>query len=190
MRRKLIEVIGTMAFAALVSSSAFAQMGGGGMMGGFGGGMMGRGMMGGYGMGPGDGYRYGPDARADRGDAAATPRADRRRETSIEAEPDPIDQLELSNKQLGAINGIRAGLKDRQSNLNRRLELEQEKLRKLYDAPQRDRPRIDAQFRRIEELRREMFESSIDANERIEAQLSAEQRQRLHRIAPRWKVSG
>ncbi|MBI4292021.1 MAG: Spy/CpxP family protein refolding chaperone [Betaproteobacteria bacterium] len=187
MRRELIEVLGTMAFAALVSSSAFAQMGGGGMMGGFGGGMMGRGMMGGYGTGSGNANRYDPGTDAGRRNAAPAPEANRR-EGSIDSRSNPLDELELSNKQLGAIEIIRAELNDRQANLRRRLDAEQEKLRPLYDAPKRDRSKIDAQFRRIEELRREMFESSIEANERIEAQLTAEQRQRLHRIAPRWVV--
>src|SRR3990167_7322401 len=50
--RKLIEIIGAMALATVVTTSAFAQMGGGGMMGGFGaGGGYGTGMMGGYGTG-------------------------------------------------------------------------------------------------------------------------------------------
>src|SRR3990170_6715060 len=60
--RKLIEIIGAMALATVVTTSAFAQMGGGGMMGGFGsgGGMMGgfgsgSGMMGGFGSGGGNG---------------------------------------------------------------------------------------------------------------------------------------
>ena len=35
-KRKLIEIIGAMALATVVTTSAFAQMGGGGMMGGFG----------------------------------------------------------------------------------------------------------------------------------------------------------
>src|SRR3989304_9939234 len=45
--RKLIEIIGAMALATVVTTSAFAQMGGGGMMGGFG---SGGGVMGGLGL--------------------------------------------------------------------------------------------------------------------------------------------
>ena len=96
----------------------------------------------------------------------------------------------MSRQQLGAINIISDELRDRQSNVSRRLAAEQEKLRALYDAPERDRTKIDRQFRSIEQLRREMFDSSVDAHDRIEAQLSARQRQRLRQIAPRWNTGG
>ena len=198
--RKLIEIIGAMALATVVTTSAFAQMGGGGMMGGFGsgGGMMGgfgagggngRGMMGGYGTGSGNDSDYGPGTNRGRRDAPVAPDVNRS-ETSRNLDLGPLDRLDLSKQQLGAIDIINEELRDRQSNVNRRLAAEQEKLRALYDAPERDRTKIDRQFRRIGQLRRETFESSVDARDRIEAQLSAQQRQRLHRIAPRWNAGG
>ena len=198
--RKFIEIIGAMALATVLTTSAFAQMGGGGMMGGFGsgGGMMGgfgagggngRGMMGGYGTGSGNDSDYGPGTNRGRRDAPVAPDVNRS-ETSRNLDLGPLDRLDLSKQQLGAIDIINEELRDRQSNVNRRLAAEQEKLRALYDAPERDRTKIDRQFRRIEQLRREMFESSVDAHDRIEAQLSAQQRQRLHRIAPRWNAGG
>ena len=103
---------------------------------------------------------------------------------------DTLNQLDLSRRQLGAISIIREELRDRQSNAGRRLQAEQEKLRELYDYPERDQSKIDAQFLRIEQLRREMFESSVNAHDRIAAQLNAQQRQRLQRIAPRWHSGG
>jgi len=184
--RKLVEIIGAMALATVVTTSAFAQMGGGGMMGGFG---SGGGMMGGYGTGSRNDSDYGPGTNRGRRDAPVAPDVNRS-ETSRNLDLGPLDRLDLSKQQLGAIDIINEELRDRQSNVNRRLAAEQEKLRALYDAPERDRTKIDRQFRRIEQLRREMFESSVDAHDRIEAQLSAQQRQRLHRIAPRWNAGG
>ena len=198
--RKLIEIIGAMALATVVTTSAFAQMGGGGMMGGFGsgGGMMGgfgsgggngTGMRGGYGTGSRNDNDSGRGANLGRRDAPVAPDANGSA-PSDGVDLRPLNQLDLSRQQLGAINIISDELRDRQSNVNRRLAAEQEKLRALYDAPERDRTKIDRQFRRIEQLRREMFDSSVDARDRIEVQLNAQQRQRLHRIAPRWNAGG
>ena len=200
-----VAVIGALALALVASSGAYAQMGGGmmggfgsggGMMGGFGGsgGIMGgpdsangngRGMQGGYGPDAGRGYE--PGSRGDRGEAPNAP--DRERANAPAGRGlGPFDELGLSRQQRGAVSVINDELRDRQSNLDRRIVAEQEKLRALYDAPVRDRSKIDEQFRRIDQLRRERFESTVDAHERIEAQLSGQQRERLHRIAPRWNA--
>lgn len=201
---KLIQIIGAMALATLAATSAYAQMGGGGMMGGLGsgGGMMGgfgsgsgnsngngQGMFGGYGRDSRNDNGYGPGTNSGRRDAPLAPDANRS-EASGDRGLGPLDQLDLSRQQLGAVRVINDELRDRQSNLSRRLAAEQEKLRALYDAPERDRSKIEKEYRRIDQLRREMFESSVNAQDRIEAQLSVQQRQRLHRIAPRWNAGG
>lgn len=198
---RLIAILVGTALGAAVATSAFAQMGGGGMMGGFGSG--GGGMMGGFGSGGGNGTGmmggngessrndngYEPGMNSGRRDAPAAPGANRS-ETFGDPHLGPLNQLDLSRQQLGAINIIDEEMRDRQSNLNRELAAEQGKLRELYDSPARDRSKIDRQYRRIEKLRREMFESSVDAQDRIEAQLSVQQQQRLRRIAPHWSVGG
>jgi len=194
--------MGALAFAIVATPGAYAQMGGGGMMGGFGGGggMMGGfgsgggnggGMMGGYGSGSGagNGNGYGPGSYGGRREAPAAPNRERP-QARAGHDLSPLDQLDLSRQQRGAIDVINAELRDRQSNLDRRLGVEQEKLRALYDAPARDRSKIDKEFRRIDQLRREKFQTTVDARDRIEAQLSAQQRQQLHRIAPRWNAGG
>lgn len=197
---KLIQFIGATALATAMTTSAYAQMGGGGMMGGFGsgGGMMGgfgsgsgngQGMFGGYGADSRNDNGYGPSTNGGRRDAPPAPDVNRP-EASGDRGLGPLDQLGLNRQQLGAIDVINEELRDRRSNLGRRLAAEQEKLRALYDAPERDRSKIEQEYRRIDQLRREMFESSVNAQDRIEAQLSAQQRQRLHRIAPRWNVGG
>ncbi len=197
---QFIPIAGAMALASLLTTSAHAQMGGGGMMGGLGsgGGMMGgfgsgsgngQGMFGGYGRDSRNDQGYGPGTNGGRRDAALAPDANRS-EPSGDRGLGPLDQLDLSRQQLGAINVINEELRDRRSNLSRRLAAEQEKLRALYDAPERDRSKIEKQYRRIDQLRREMFGSSVKAQDRSDAQLSAPQRQRLHRIAPRWNLGG
>jgi Spy/CpxP family protein refolding chaperone len=177
-------------------------MGGGGMMGGSGGGH-GAGMMGGNGMGSrnDNGYRpdtngygpgtdgYGPRTNGARRDAPLVPDANRSA-PSGDLDLGPLDQLDLSRQQIGAIKIIREELRDRQSNTKRRLEAEQEKLRDLYDSPDRDQSKIDSQFERIGKLRRELFESSVNAHDRVEAQLNAQQLKHLRRIAPRWSAAG
>jgi len=197
---KLIAIIGALALATVVTTSAFAQMGGGGMMGG---GMMGGGLFGGLGSGGGnaagmmggnasnsrDDNGYGPGTYGARRDAPPAPYA-RGSEPSDGLDLGPLNQLDLNRQQLGEISIIRDELRDRQSNAGRRLKIEQEKLRDLYDSPKRDQSKIDSQFQRIERLRREMFESSVNAQDRIAAQLNAQQRQRLQRIAPRWNAGG
>lgn len=199
--RKLIRIIGAMALATVATGSAYAQMGGGGMMGGFGagGGMMGgfgsgggngTGMMGGSGTGSRNDNGYGPATNGTRRDAPVAPNLGNRSENSTDLDLGPLNQLDLSTQQLGAINIIDEELRDRRSNVNRRLAAEQEKLRELYDTPERDQSKIDKQFSRIAQLRREMFESSVDAHDRIEALLSTQQRQQLHRVAPRWNAGG
>lgn len=185
--RKLIQVLGAIALATASTTGAFAQMGGGGMMGGGGGGMMGGG--GGNGMGSRNDNGYGPGRNGVQRDAPLAPDANRSA-PSHDLDLDPLNQLDLNRRQLGEISIIREELRDRQSNAGRRLQAEQEKLRELYDSPERDQSKIDAQFRRIEQLRREMFESSVNAHDRISAQLNAQQRQRLQRIAPRWNSGG
>lgn len=198
--RRSLEIAGAMALAALLTTSAYAQMGGGGMMGGpgSGGGMMGgsglgtgngQGMFGGYGRDSRNDDGYGPGTNGGRRDASLAPDANRS-EALGDRDLGPLNQLDLSRQQLGAINVINEELRDRQSNLSRRLAAEQEKLHALYDAPERDRSKIEKEYRHIEQLRREMFESSVNAQDRIEAQLSAPQRRRLHRIAPRWNLGG
>lgn len=199
--RKLIQIIGAIALASLVTSGAYAQMGGGGMMGrggmmgGFGAGRdNGPGTMGRDGMGSRDDNGYGPG-----GYGLGTNGAPRNAQLAPDAngpalsgdlDLGPLYQLDLSRRQLGEIGIISEELKDRQSNARRRLKAEQEVLRELYDSPKRDQAKIDAQFRRIEQLRREMFESSVNAHDRIAAQLNAQQRQRLQRIAPHWSAGG
>jgi hypothetical protein len=118
--RKLINmIIGAMALATVLTTNAYAQMGGGGMMGGFGsGGGFGTGMMGGNGMDSRNAIGYAPGRN---------------------------------------------------------------------EVP-RDLSKIETQFHRIERLRRELLESSVDAHGRIAAQLNAQQGQRLRRIAPRWNA--
>ncbi|MBE0625791.1 MAG: hypothetical protein IH606_13370 [Burkholderiales bacterium] len=133
--RKLIQITGAIALASLATTGAYAQMGGGGMMGsggmmgGFGaGGGNGPGTMGGNGMDSRDDNSYGPGTDGARRYAPLFPNANGP-EHSDELDLGPLNQLDLSRRQLGEINIVREELKDRQSNARRRLRAEQEALR-------------------------------------------------------------
>jgi len=180
--RKRIHIVGAMALATVITTSAFAQMGGGGMMGG-------DGRMGRNGLDSRNENVYRPDTNGVQRDAPHAPDANRS-EPSDELDLGPLDQLNMNRQQFGEITIIREEFRDHQSNARRRLKVEQARLRELYDSPKRHQAIIDSQFRHIERLRREIFESSVNARDRIAAQLTAQQQQRLHRIAPRWNAGG
>lgn len=70
----------------------------------------------------------------------------------------------------------------------------QDEMAKMRDATgitgKRDRASIVAAHKRMSELRQQRLESSLDAAERIEKVLTAEQRERLGRIGPWWMMDG
>ncbi|MDT3736970.1 MAG: Spy/CpxP family protein refolding chaperone [Denitratisoma sp.] len=149
---------------------AMADPSRGGMMGGYGGmgpGMMGGqygpGMMGGqYGpgmMGGGYGHGmmggYGPGMMGAQGG---------------------LFGIELDDKQRKSVNAIQDELRRKRWELMGRTMDEQSRLRDLYDAEKRDPKAIGAAYQRIFDLRRQMIEATVAAHNRIEEQLTPEQR--------------
>ncbi len=65
---------------------------------------------------------------------------------------------------------------------------EQAKLNQLYYSGQRDPAVIGKQYQRIQDLQRQMMESSIAAQNRIEAVLTPEQRQTLRGYGRGWMM--
>jgi len=59
-----------------------------------------------------------------------------------------------------------------------------------WAAGKRDRAAILAAHKRMSELRQQQLEASLDAAERIEKVLTAEQRERLGRVGPWWMMDG
>jgi Spy/CpxP family protein refolding chaperone len=142
-------------------------MGPGMMGGGYG---MGPGMMGGgYGMGPGmmgGGYGMGPGMMGWGG---------------------PLGTLDLTEKQQEQINRIRDETRKAHWSLMGAMMDEQAKLRDLYSAPKRDQAAIDRAYKNLGQMQQQMYDSSVNAQKRIEAVLTKEQQEKLKSF---WRKSG
>jgi Spy/CpxP family protein refolding chaperone len=148
---------------ALAFASPLAGAQGPGMMGDGmrGHGMMGQGMMG-QGMGQGMGAQQG-------GMLAALNLSDAQREKVLAI------QEEHRKKNWAAMGEVRA---------------EQYKLRGLYGAEKLDADKVAEQQKKVDELRRQMLKSRIEAHNQIAALLTPEQRKELRQRAPGWMMEG
>jgi Spy/CpxP family protein refolding chaperone len=132
-----------------------------GMMCGYGmssGGMMGgydmRGgtMMGGYGVIDGDGNGHG--SRVD---------------------------LHLTSEQRGKIGKIQEGVRRQHWNLMGKMQDEQSQMNERYNADPRDDAALGKSYRKMSDLRQEMFELSLAAQKQMDGVLTAEQRDKMKR---------
>lgn len=147
-----------------ISTSALAQpygydcgpgMMGQGMMGSMAPGMMGPGMMGGWGMH--DGMMMGPGMWG------------------------PYGGLNLTDEQNAKIAAIQDEVSKKQWDLMSQMRDEQFKLQQLYSAPTRDKAAMDESYNRIATLRRQMYDSTLDARKKMDAALTTEQRNQMRR---------
>jgi Spy/CpxP family protein refolding chaperone len=131
------------------------------MMGGYG---PGPGMMGGYGRGygPGPGYGrgYGPG-----GGLAA---------------------LNLSDEQRDKIAAIQE--EHRKKNWDRmgQMRSEQFKLRRMYSAEKVDPAAVGEQQKKVDDLRRQVIQSRVEARNQVQAVLTPEQRKQFRQFGPWW----
>jgi Spy/CpxP family protein refolding chaperone len=125
-------------------------------------GMMGQGMMGQGMMGQGMGARQG-------GMLAALNLSEAQREKVLAI------QEEHRQKNWAAMGEVRA---------------EQHKLRGLYGAEKLDADKIAAQQQKVDELRRQMLKSRVEAHNQVAALLTPEQRKELRQRAPGWMMEG
>ncbi|MDT3706254.1 MAG: Spy/CpxP family protein refolding chaperone [Thiobacillus sp.] len=134
-----------------------------GMMGcpGMGGYGMGPGMMGGYGMGPGmmGGYGMGPGMMGAYWGSG----------------------LDLTHEQRSRINKVQDETRKSHWALMNEMMNQQAKLRDLYQAPKRDNAAIDAAYKEIGKLQQKMYDSSVEAQKRMEAVLTKEQQEKLRK---------
>jgi Spy/CpxP family protein refolding chaperone len=142
-----------------------------GMMGGYGGGYgMGPGMMGGYGsgygMGPGmmgggyggmGGYGMGPGMMG--GWAPG--------------------YLDLTEEQQAKVAKIQDETRKKHWELAGKINDEQARLRELYAAPKTDEAAISKTYKNIGQLQQQMYESSVDAQKRMDAILTPDQREKM-----------
>jgi Spy/CpxP family protein refolding chaperone len=137
-----------------------------GMMGGYGGygmgpGMMGPGMMGGYGgygMGPGMMWGYGPGYGTGSGPA-----------------------LNLSDEQRSKIDKIQEDTSRKQWELMSKMQEEQGHLNELFYSDKRDDAAISKTYKKVSELRQQMFDNSLAARKQVDGVLTKEQREQLRR---------
>lgn len=112
---------------------------------------MGRGVMHGYGMGPGMMWGSGMEFYGDHA-------------------------LGLSQRQREEIEKIRRATADKNWELLGKLRDARENLYDLYGAAELDSAAVTRAYKRASELREEMFENHLDAQERIAKMLTAQQR--------------
>ena len=134
---------------------------GGGMMGGgmMGGGMMGGGMMGGgmMGGGMGPGMGYGM-----------------------------LAQLNLTAEQWEKVAAIQDEALKKQWEIAGKMNGEAAKMRTLMHAEQRDRNAINTQYKRMQDLRQQRFQARLEAQDKIDALLTKEQKAQRRRFGPWW----
>jgi Spy/CpxP family protein refolding chaperone len=194
-RRSLTRTIATVALVLGTSGVVLAQQPakpgpgpgmGPGMMGGYGPGGpgygMGPGMMGGpggpgYGMGPGmmGGGMMGPGMMGGgmMGMGPGTGRA--------------LWSLDLNDTQRKEILKVQDELRKKNWEVAGKMQDEMAKLRDAYwGSDKRDRQAISAAYKRIGELRQQRIENSLDAADKIEKVLTAEQREQMKRWGPWW----
>jgi len=142
-------------------SAALAQGPGYGPGYGYGPGMMGGygpGMMGGY--GPGYGRGYGPG-----GGLAA---------------------LNLSSEQRDKIAAIQEENRKANWNTMGQMRAEQFKLRQMYNADKVDPAAVADQQKKVDDLRRQMLKSRLEAHNQVAAILTPEQRKQFRQYGPWW----
>lgn len=151
-------------------AAAFAQGPGGGGPGygpGYGPGMMGGGygygpgMMGGYGPGYGGGRGFGPG-----GGLAA---------------------LNLSSEQRDKIAAIQEENRRKNWDAMGQMRTEQFKLRQMYNSDKIDSNAVAEQQKKVDELRRQVLKSRVDARNQVAAILTPEQRKQFRQFGPWWR---
>ncbi len=137
-----------------------------GMMGGYGGYGMGPGMMGGYGgygMGPGMMGGYGGNHMGGFGLG-------------------PLYRLNLTDEQHKQIDGIEDGLRKKNWGLMGKMQDEMSKLNGLGTEKQ-DRSAILAANKRMFELRQQMLENGLDAQDKVESLLTPQQKGQYKKLS-------
>lgn len=127
-------------------------------------GMMGPGMMGAWGMGRG---MMGP------GMTGA-----------------PYGGVDLTDDQNAKMTAVQEEFSKKQWDVMNQMHDEQFKLQQLYSAPTRDNAAINEQYKKVNQLRRQMWDNMADAQKKTEAVLTTEQRSTMRRRGGRHMMWG
>ena len=87
--------------------------------------------------------------------------------------------LDLTEQQQAEIAQIQEDFRKKQSDLAAKMDAEQAKLNEIYYSGKRDPAAIDNQYKKIYDLRRQMIQIQVDAQNRMDAVLTPEQKERL-----------
>jgi Spy/CpxP family protein refolding chaperone len=87
--------------------------------------------------------------------------------------------LDLTEQQQAKIAQIQEDFRKKQSDLAAKMDAEQAKLNEIYYSGKRDPAAIDNQYKKIYDLRRQMIQIQVDAQNRMDAVLTPEQKERL-----------
>ena len=127
----------------------------------------GPGMMGGYGYGPGvGGYGYGPGMMYGRGGSGLA--------------------LDLTSEQRDKVAAIQEENRRKNWEAMGQLRSEQFKLGQMYNAEKVDPAAVAEQQKKVDELRRQLLKSRLDARNQVAAILTPEQRKHLRQSGPWW----
>ncbi|WP_221928968.1 Spy/CpxP family protein refolding chaperone [Tepidiphilus olei] len=87
--------------------------------------------------------------------------------------------LDLTEQQQAKIAQIQEDFRKKQGDLAAKMYAEQAKLNEIYYSGKRDPAAIDNQYKKICDLRRQMIQIQVDAQNRMDAVLTPEQKERL-----------
>ena len=87
--------------------------------------------------------------------------------------------LDLTEQQQAKIAQIQEDFRKKQWDLAAKMDAEQAKLNEIYYSGKRDPAAIDNQYKKIYDLRRQMIQIQVDAQNRMDAVLTPEQKERL-----------
>jgi len=174
--------------ASITGASALADppQGAYGMGPGMMGGMMGPGMMGGGGYGPGYGMGGGMMGGGSPGGGMGTGMTGGMMGSGMMGPGTmggygPGSDLNLAAEQRGKITKIQRDVRRKQWDLMGMMHDERSQMNELYSSDTRDDAALSKSYRKMSELRNQMFDLSLSAQKQIDALLTQEQRDKLKR---------
>lgn len=146
-------------------------------------------MGGGYGMGPnmmGGGYYMGPGMMGGYGMKPWMMDGDCGMGTGMMGgRMGLFDALDLTDEQQAKINKIQDETRKSHWSLMGEMMDQQAELRDLYSAPKQDSAAIDKAYKKLGQLQQKMYETSLEAQKRIEANLTKEQQEKIRKFSRR-----